>query len=103
MYRDRIAEHGGSKVAARRHVGEFLGIAPATWRNWIEAAERNDAPTTSEPGGNGSTSTRYVDCAKRTPNYAGPMIFEDRELRFNGSTQHTRPGCGNRGTCEAGY
>lgn len=28
MYRDRIAEHGGSKIAARRHVGELLGIAP---------------------------------------------------------------------------
>jgi transposase-like protein len=50
MYRDRIAEHGGSKVAARRHVGELLDIAPATLRNWIEAAERNDAPTTSEAG-----------------------------------------------------
>ncbi len=50
MYRDRIAEHGGSKVAARRHVGELLGIAPATLRNWIEASERNDTPTTSETG-----------------------------------------------------
>lgn len=50
MYHDRIAEHGGSKIAARRHVGELLDIAPATLRNWIEAAERNDAPTTSETG-----------------------------------------------------
>ena len=47
MYRDRIAEHGGSKIAARRHVGELLGIAPATLRNWIEAAERKDSPTIS--------------------------------------------------------
>ncbi|RYE37809.1 MAG: IS3 family transposase, partial [Hyphomicrobiales bacterium] len=30
MYRDRIDERGGSKVAARRHVGELLDIAPAT-------------------------------------------------------------------------
>ncbi|USI92802.1 IS3 family transposase [Rhodococcus pyridinivorans] len=45
MYRDRIAEHGGSKIAARRHVGELLGIAPATLRNWIEAADRTDMPT----------------------------------------------------------
>lgn len=29
MYRGRIAEHGGSKIAARRHVGELLDIAPA--------------------------------------------------------------------------
>ncbi|MFZ2172707.1 MAG: IS3 family transposase [Rhodococcus sp. (in: high G+C Gram-positive bacteria)] len=47
MYRDRIAEHGGSKIAARRHVGELLDIAPATLRNWIEAAERKDFPTVS--------------------------------------------------------
>ncbi len=46
MYRDRIAEHGGSKIAARRHVGELLGIAPATLRNWIETAERKDSPPT---------------------------------------------------------
>ncbi|MFI6754133.1 IS3 family transposase [Rhodococcus coprophilus] len=45
MYRDRIAEHGGSKIAARRHVGELLDIAPATLRNWIEAADRTDMPT----------------------------------------------------------
>ncbi|EME64065.1 putative transposase [Rhodococcus ruber BKS 20-38] len=47
MYRDRIAEHGGSKIAARPHVGELLDIAPATLRNWIEAAEREDSPTVS--------------------------------------------------------
>ncbi|RYF56847.1 MAG: IS3 family transposase [Comamonadaceae bacterium] len=39
MYRDRLDEHGGPKVAARRHVGELLGIAPATLRNWIERDE----------------------------------------------------------------
>ncbi|MBS9376472.1 Insertion element IS6110 uncharacterized 12.0 kDa protein [Rhodococcus sp. B50] len=44
MYRDRIAEHGGSKTAARRHVGELLDIAPATLRNWIEAADRAGTP-----------------------------------------------------------
>jgi len=47
MYRDRIREHGGPKIAARRHVGELLDIAPATLRNWIEAAERKDSPTAS--------------------------------------------------------
>lgn len=45
MYRDRIREHGGSKIAARHHVGELLDIAPATLRNWIEAADRADTPT----------------------------------------------------------
>ncbi len=47
MYRDQIAEHGGSKIAARRHVGELLDIAPATLRNWIEATERKDSATVS--------------------------------------------------------
>ncbi|AHD24073.1 transposase IS3 (plasmid) [Rhodococcus pyridinivorans SB3094] len=45
MYQDRIAEHGGSKASARRHVGELLDIAPATLRNWIEATERKDSPS----------------------------------------------------------
>ncbi len=38
MYRDRIAEHGGSKTAARRHVGELLDSAPLLPRSsrWPE-------------------------------------------------------------------
>ena len=39
MYRDRLDEHGGPKIAACRHVGELLGIAPATLRNWVERDE----------------------------------------------------------------
>lgn len=46
MYRDRLDERGGSKVAARRHVGELLDIAPATLRNWIEREEARQAPGT---------------------------------------------------------
>ncbi len=49
MYRDRIAEHGGAKTAARRHVGELLDIALATLRNWTEATERKDSPTVATP------------------------------------------------------
>ncbi|RZL77371.1 MAG: hypothetical protein EOP32_25115 [Rhodococcus sp. (in: high G+C Gram-positive bacteria)] len=47
MYRDRIREHGGPKIAARRHVGELLDIAPATLRNWIEREEIYPAPGAS--------------------------------------------------------
>lgn len=47
MYRDRIREHGGPKIAARRHVGELLDIAPATLRNWIEREETHPAPGAS--------------------------------------------------------
>lgn len=35
MYSDRIAEGDVSQLAARREVGELLGINPSTMRNWI--------------------------------------------------------------------
>ncbi|MFD6065258.1 hypothetical protein [Rhodococcus wratislaviensis] len=43
MYRDRIDERGGSKVAARRHVGELLDIASATLRNSAERTVADSA------------------------------------------------------------
>ncbi|MGC5258908.1 IS3 family transposase [Gordonia sp. DT218] len=36
MYEDRRAEHGESKLAARKHVGALLDINPATLRNWVD-------------------------------------------------------------------
>ena len=36
MYRDRLAEAGDTKIAARKHVGALLDINPATIRNWVE-------------------------------------------------------------------
>jgi transposase len=44
LHQDRLGDHGESKLGARRHVGELLGIAPATLRNWIEADERAANP-----------------------------------------------------------
>lgn len=44
LYRDRLRDHGESKLAARRHVGELLDINPATIRNWVEAEEHAAAP-----------------------------------------------------------
>ncbi len=44
LYLDRLRDHGESKLAARRHVGELLDIAPATLRNRIEAEERTTRP-----------------------------------------------------------
>jgi transposase len=49
LYQDRLRDHGESKVATRRHVGQLLDINPATLRNWIEADERAGAPA----GGSG--------------------------------------------------
>jgi transposase len=44
LYQDRLRDHGESKVATRRHVGQLLDINPATLRNWIEADERAARP-----------------------------------------------------------
>ena len=44
LYQDRLRDHGGSKLGARRHAGQLLGIPPATLRNWIEAEERAARP-----------------------------------------------------------
>ncbi len=44
LYADRLRDHGESKLAARRHVGQLLDINPATLRNWIEADERAARP-----------------------------------------------------------
>ncbi len=41
LYTDRLRDHGDSKLAARKHVGELLDIKPATLRNWIESDEKS--------------------------------------------------------------
>lgn len=50
MYQDRMRESGDSKRAARRHVGELLGINEATLRNWVED-RYGTVGRTSESGG----------------------------------------------------
>ena len=42
MYRDRLEQHGESKLEARRQVGAVLDLNQATIRNWVEDAERRD-------------------------------------------------------------
>ena len=44
LYGDRLRDHGDSKLAARKHVGELLDINPATLRNWIEAEDKSSKP-----------------------------------------------------------
>jgi transposase len=44
LYQDRLRDHGESKLAARKHVGQLLDINPATLRNWIEAEKRAARP-----------------------------------------------------------
>jgi transposase-like protein len=62
LYQDRMRDHGESKLGARRHVGELLGIAPATLRNWIEADERAARPTglTASDSGTDATELRRL-------------------------------------------
>jgi len=54
LYRDRLEQHGESKVEARRQVGALLDINQATIRNWVEAEER-------AAGSRPAASTRQVD------------------------------------------
>jgi transposase len=49
MYEERRAEGGVSQVAARKEVGELLGINADTLRNWI----RSQAETAGGGGGGG--------------------------------------------------
>lgn len=56
LYQDRVRDHDETKLGARRHVGELLGIAPATLRNWIEAGERAARPVVVTAGESGSDS-----------------------------------------------
>ena len=44
LYQDRLRDHGESKLAARKHVGQLLDINPATLRNWIDSEERAARP-----------------------------------------------------------
>jgi len=52
LYQDRLRDHGESKLAARRHVGQLLDVNPATLRNWIDADER-----AARPAGPGAASS----------------------------------------------
>lgn len=50
MYQDRLAQTDDSKLAARRHVGELLGINQATLRNWVEDRHFSSRPALSGDG-----------------------------------------------------
>ncbi len=48
MYHEHLADQQCSKLAARKHVGDLLGVKPATLRNWIEAGAPVSAQTEAE-------------------------------------------------------
>lgn len=51
MYHDGLAHSDDSKLAARRHFGELLGINQATLRNWVEDRHFGGRTTASEDSG----------------------------------------------------
>jgi transposase-like protein len=61
LYRDRLRDHGESKLAARRHVGELLDINPETLRGWVEADERRAG---RPAGGNDDTGDYAAELAR---------------------------------------
>ena len=77
LYQERLRDHGESKLAARRHVGQLLDINPATLRNWIEADERAAHST------GGSTTTSPDDAAELRL-----LRPENAELRRANETSH---------------
>ena len=48
LYQEELASSKVSKAAARRRVGELLGINPATLRNWIERDNKAPVPVPVE-------------------------------------------------------
>jgi len=51
MFQDRLAEGGVSQAAARREIGELLGVSPETIRGWArrELGEGTATPSGDEP------------------------------------------------------
>ncbi|MDT2006516.1 hypothetical protein FXW78_21070 [Rhodococcus opacus] len=79
MYRDRIDERGGSKVAARRHVGELLDIASAPLRNWSEREETRQAPDASSSSSAPDVSAEVAQLRRRRRIAQSQRDIEDRE------------------------
>ena len=70
LYTDRLRDHGESKLAARRHVGQLLEVKPATLRNWIEPEQRASAPA-GPATDDSDTALKCGDCVRITPSYVG--------------------------------
>jgi hypothetical protein len=70
LYTDRLRDHGESKLAARRRVGQLLEVKPATLRNWTEPEQRASAPA-GPATDDSDTSLKCGDCVRITPSYVG--------------------------------
>jgi len=57
MYLDRIAEGNVTQLAARKEVGELLGVNQSTLRNWIRRVEGS---ATASGGGDAESSSEEL-------------------------------------------
>jgi hypothetical protein len=64
LYNDWLRDHGESKLAARKHVGELLDINPATLRNWVESEQGAVTPVGSGAVGSGADSDEVARLRK---------------------------------------
>ena len=71
LYQDRLRDHGESKLAARRHVGQLLDIKPATLRNWIEAEERAAHPAGRDVCDSADDAAELRRLRRKSPSYGG--------------------------------
>ncbi|MFF2027221.1 transposase [Streptomyces sp. NPDC058171] len=84
------------------HVAKEIGVGEQLLGKWVALAK---ARTEGDDGRTLDADERAE--LERLPHENSELRL-DREflkkgrLRFHGSTQHTRPGCGSRGTCEVG-
>jgi transposase len=76
LYRDRLRDHGESKLAARRHVGELLDINPETLRGWVEADERRSG----KPGGSGEADTSEYAAELARPRQENAQLRPANEI-----------------------
>ncbi len=60
LYADRLRDHGESKLAARKHVGELLGINQSTLRNWVRADERESTPAGANEAASGEDAAELA-------------------------------------------
>ena len=65
MYRDRLAEGDLSQLAARKEVGELLGVNQSTLRNWIR---REDGITGPAGGGEDAEAVEVENTRLRREN-----------------------------------
>ena len=61
LYAERLREHPGSKLEARRHVAALLDINQGTLRNWVEERDTDHRGRASHGDGHGEVGALSVD------------------------------------------